>query len=443
MAGRSVVQGRGFGAWASGDTVNGNRPDKDTGAGRRDAAARRSPVARRSPGAQRSPVTQRTPVTQREPILKRFGAQSVKMVGSMIIGFLIVLLTLLLAGCVTDATTHGQAIDPSRPLTLAGQGSHFVGGRDVESGSLSLLPAYQAQGTITVDQMYVRHQIPAAISGAPVVMIHGCCLTGKTWETTPDGRMGWDEYFLRRGHPVYVVDQAWRGRSAANIESINAVRSGRAAIDQLPTVFAAGHEPAWAIFRFGPDYPKVFPGLKFPLEAQAEFWRQMVPDWLNALPKPNPTIGALSRLNKDLKGAVLMSHSQSGIFPFQVAELNARPGADGGAAAPGKIEAIISIEPGACPAADGDLRPFLKTPILVLFGDYVDLSPRWAPRLSACRAFVEATRQAGGRADLLVLPDVGIRGNSHMLMHDSNSLELADLLVGWIAKQRIASMQQP
>ena len=48
----------------------------------------------------------------------------------------------------------------------------------------------------------------------PLVLIHGCCLTGKTWETTPDGRMGWDEYLVRRGFPTYVIDQAWRGRSA-------------------------------------------------------------------------------------------------------------------------------------------------------------------------------------------------------------------------------------
>ncbi len=29
--------------------------------------------------------------------------------------------------------------------------------------------------------------------GNPVVMLHGATLTGKSWETTPDGRMGWDD----------------------------------------------------------------------------------------------------------------------------------------------------------------------------------------------------------------------------------------------------------
>ena len=333
----------------------------------------------------------------------------------------------MLGGCAGTVSDHRQAVDGGTPLQIARQGSFFIGGRDLPSGSLSTLPAYQAEGTVTVDQMYVRFQEPVSVAGAPVVMIHGCCLTGKTWETTPDGRMGWDEYFVRRGHPVYVVDQAWRGRSAADISSINAARRDSSATDRLPTVFAASHEAAWTIFRFGPEYPQVFPGMKFPLDAQAELWRQMVPDWLNALPQPNPTITALARLSQQLDRAVLMSHSQSGIFPFQTARLDAA-----------HIEAIISIEPGACPPADGELRPWLKMPILVLFGDYVDLSPRWAPRLKACRAFVEAIRTAGGRADLMLLPDAGIRGNSHMLMHDSNSLELADLLVNWLARERLA-----
>ena len=53
-------------------------------------------------------------------------------------------------------------------------------------------------GEITVNQMYVQYQIPMrGDRHVPVVMVHGCCLSSKTWETTPDGRMGWDEYFVR------------------------------------------------------------------------------------------------------------------------------------------------------------------------------------------------------------------------------------------------------
>jgi hypothetical protein len=191
--------------------------------------------------------------------------------------------------------------------------------------------------------------------------------------------------------------------------------------DQLPAPFAAGHEGAWAIFRFGPEYPQVHPGMKFPLAAQGEFWKQMVPDWVVALPTPNPTVPALSQLAKQLGGTVLVSHSESGIYPFQTAALRT----DG-------IAAIVSIEPGNCPAASGDLAPYTKIPVLILWGDYVDVSERWAPRLKACREFVAAVNKAGGRAENVLLPEIGMPGNSHMLFQDTNSHEIADWLAAWI-----------
>ena len=40
----------------------------------------------------------------------------------------------------------------------------------------------------------------------------------------------------------------------------------------------------------------------------------------------------------------------------------------------------------------------------------------------------------GGNAELLVLPDIGIKGNTHMLMQDDNSLDIADILLDWLGK---------
>lgn len=322
-------------------------------------------------------------------------------------------LSILLASC---AAQQGVA-----PLMIEKQGSFFVGGRNLQSDTLSTLPAYAASGTIAVEQMYVRYQVPVDAKRTPLTLIHGCCLTGKTWETTPDGRMGWDEYFVRKGYPTYVIDQVSRGRSAANPVLLNSVKLGRTPIAGTPPVFAAGQEGAWAIFRFGPEYPKVFPGMQFPLEAIDEFWKQMVPDWIATLPTPNPTVPALSELAIKLDGTVLISHSQSGIYPFQVAALSPRG-----------IAGIVSIEPGACPSATGDLTPYLKVPIMVLWGDYVDLAPRWSPRLKGCREFAQAATKAGGKVENIVLPEIGRKGNSHMLMQDRDSLEIADWLLAWI-----------
>jgi hypothetical protein len=91
---------------------------------------------------------------------------------------------------------------PDTPLVLKAQGSFFVGGEKVEQtqGELGDLGP---GGHITVHQMYVRYMVPeGGDANVPVVMVHGATLTGKSLETTPDGRMGWDEYFVRKGHPV-------------------------------------------------------------------------------------------------------------------------------------------------------------------------------------------------------------------------------------------------
>ena len=337
------------------------------------------------------------------------------------IGRILIYFRLLMALIAAPAVAQQGDAKKIPPLMIEQQGSFFVGGRNVKSESLSTLPAFASSGTITVNQMYVRYQIPVDATRLPVVLIHGCCLTGKTWETTPDGRMGWDEYFVRKGHPTYVIDQVSRGRSAADPTALNSVKLGKTPPEQTPAVFSLGQESAWVIFRFGPKYPQIFPGMQFPLEAQIEFWKQMVPDWAATLPTPNPTVQALSELAIRLNGTILVSHSQSGIYPFQVEALDSKG-----------IAGIIVIEPAACPAANGDLKPYLKVPTLILFGDYVDLSPRWTPRLEACREFVQEARKIGGKTTLVVLPEIGIKGNSHLLMQDHNSLEIADWLSAWI-----------
>ena len=130
----------------------------------------------------------------------------------------------------TAANVRAQALKdvqtPDTPLVLKAQGSFFVGGEKVEQthGELGDLGP---GGHITVNQMYVRYMVPQGGDGnVPVVMVHGATLTGKSWETTPDGRMGWDEYFVRKGHPVYVPDQVGRGRSGFNQAIFNNARAG-------------------------------------------------------------------------------------------------------------------------------------------------------------------------------------------------------------------------
>ena len=51
--------------------------------------------------------------------------------------------------------------------------------------------------------MYVQYFLPANRRGAvPLLMWHGGGLTGVTYETTPDGREGWLNWFVKQGWDV-------------------------------------------------------------------------------------------------------------------------------------------------------------------------------------------------------------------------------------------------
>src|SRR5690242_6480053 len=165
------------------------------------------------------------------------------------------------------------------PLTIKEQGSFFVGGEKKTVSQPAAGPIPAQTGDITVNQMYVQYQIP--LKGdrhVPVVMVHGCCLSSKTWETTPDGRMGWSEYFVRKDRPVYLADQVSRARSGFDPTGFADVRQGKTPPDRMPTVLDATHQIAWTVFRFGPKYGEPFSDEQFPVDSVDELYKQMIPD---------------------------------------------------------------------------------------------------------------------------------------------------------------------
>ncbi len=316
------------------------------------------------------------------------------------------------------------------PLVLKAQGSFFVGGARVEQtqGELgSLGPG----GHISINQMYVRYMVPQGGDGnIPVVMVHGATLTGKSWETTPDGRMGWDEYFVRKGHPVYVPDQVGRGRSGFNQAVFNNVRAGSTLPANQPVWLRFSDEGVWPNFRFGLTPGQPFPDSQFPVTAVDELSKQGVPDVsFGGVPNPNPTLKGLADLAGQLNGAVLMGHSQSGSFPLEAALLN-----------PAAAKGLVLVEPGSCPAryTAEEIAILARVPILVLFGDHRDnptglpTLPTWQARYEACQAMIGRIKGVGGQAEMFAPPERPLRGNSHMIMQDKNSLQVADLILQWI-----------
>jgi pimeloyl-ACP methyl ester carboxylesterase len=314
------------------------------------------------------------------------------------------------------------------PLVLKAQGSFYVGGESVKQ-TRGELGNFGAAGQVSVNQMYVRYMVPRDGNKLPVVMMHGSTLTGKCWETTPDGRMGWDEYFVRKGHAAYIPDQIARGRSGFNQAVFNNVSTGESKPNALPRMWRFSDENNWTNFRYGPKEGESYKDSRFPLEALPELSKQSVPDMSGILPRGNPNQKALAELAAQLKGAVLMGHSQSGTWPIDAALID-----------PANVKGAVVIEPGGIRPnySAKEMATLTKLPILVVFGDHLDDSAVevtgyfWKRSHDACKAFVKRVNDAGGKAEMLYLPDQKMKGNSHMLMQDKNNTEIADLILKWI-----------
>lgn len=344
---------------------------------------------------------------------------------------------LLLAAVTVPAQDLKDVQAPRSPLVLKSRGSFYVGGQTVQqtSNQVSFLPVLPFRDDqVTVNQMYVEFMVPEDGHKVPMVLVHGATLSGKSYDTTPDGRMGWYEYFVRQGHPVYVPDQVGRARSGFNQAIFNDVAAGLVSPVNQPRFFRLGDRwGAWTNFRFGPQPGVPYPETRYPVAKAAELSKQDIPDINIGLSSPNPTFKALSELAKKVDGAVLVSHSQSGDFPIQAALTD-----------PAGIKGMVIIEPGACMGGlaptytDQQIATLARIPTLVVFGDHVDqdtgtpLVFLWQDSFNGCKAFISRLNAAGGNAQMLWPPALGIYGNSHMIMQDTNNRQIGDMILDWV-----------
>ena len=311
-----------------------------------------------------------------------------------------VLATILLATFAFSQGNRPETTSLGGPLRLRDQGSFYVNGK----------VAVPANGETVVNQMYVQYWIPETRGALPpVIMVHGSSHTGKTYETTPDGREGWATYFVRQQIPVYVVDLPGRARSG--FDSSAPARGMNRFNDQR----------AWVTFRIGPTPFEPYPTTQFPVEARDQYFAQLVPDSEATLTNPNAvqTDGLVALLDK-IGASIVMVHSMSGA-----------QGIGAAVARPNLVKALVTVEPLSCAASDADVaKTFKAVPVLAVWGDFKDA---FIDRgLTQCGSLVSRATAAGGKAKLLHLPEEGIAGNSHMLMMDRNNLKVADRIIGWL-----------
>jgi hypothetical protein len=319
-----------------------------------------------------------------------------------------------------------------------------------------------------INQMYVQFMLPQAQNGKknyPIVFTHGCCLSAKSWQTTPDGRMGWDEYFVRNGFDTYLTDQVGRARSGFNGLQFQMVKYGAALPSTLPEIRLPTDNFAWNVFRWG-TYATLtpHPDIRFPMNtvgvgpgANLSFYKQVIPDMTATLDQAPPgcsgrgcyptnpaaywpTPVALGQLATDLGSAILVGHSQSSAFPTQAVLQSTSGCYPWTSAAACKVKAIVQLETGCY----GNLTPAEVTtlshiPILIVYADYANGSPI----TPACQTEINQITAAQGDIKFAWLPQLvandlypgspgPIYGNEHMMMLDNNNLQLADIVINWI-----------
>jgi pimeloyl-ACP methyl ester carboxylesterase len=333
--------------------------------------------------------------------------------------------SLLVAALLAGAVAPAIAGSLGGPLELQDEGVFYINGHATPT-NFSGAPPAEAAGNIMTDQMYVQYRIPKSVSGMPVIMVHGSGHTGVTYETTPDGREGWATYFTRKGFPVYVVDHAGRGRSGFDPSVINRAKQ-ETNPGLLPNVPIFTRERTYPNFRLGPKYGTPNPGGQFPIEAQDQYFAQLVPNTETTLPGGGAnTVKALGELVEKTGPAIVVVHSQSGAYGLDLVRQHAD-----------KVRALVIVEGSCGPLSQDDVtKSFNKVATLIVMGDFTQgsSSPNNDERRKLCTASVDAINAAGGKAKFLELPAAGVKGNSHMMMMEKNNLQIADLIIGWVGQ---------
>ena len=356
--------------------------------------------------------------------------------GCLVIAAFAMLASLVMTGCANTAN--------DKSIAIVEQGSFFVAGRKVEApgaydptlGTASTDPGQH----FWVDQMYVQYQIPVNARKYPLILVHGGSGTGRVWETTPDGREGYQTLMLRRGFPVYIVDFPRRGR--ASYPSFNGPFGTLAGSPVVANrTGQAGVQYAWSRWRLGPKYPDVFPVQQFPMKAVDQFMQHLVP---TVSDNAEIISGALVALLDKVGPAIVVTHSQSGLFGWLAGARSANVKGivayePGFVFKQGEVPPAIPLfkgsQPSGTPVTPAEFARLTQIPLQVVYGDNIPKQPISDLVADGRRAqvvtsvmFIEALNKQGGQASVLHLPDVGLYGNSHFMFSDLNNVQVADQL---------------
>lgn len=338
-----------------------------------------------------------------------------------------------------EATESEETSMDRDVLMIADQGMFSSGGTVTEpvageyDPTKSWMDDTRAGNTAHVDHANVFYQIPVNDSGNPIVYLHGYGQSRMGWMTTPDGRDGWSDIFLKNGHASFLVDQPRRGEAGQTSSmTMDGVLDAWA---EDSKDYRAGDQAWYTHFRIGRVAPERYEGSQFPEgdEAQNQFFRQMTPN-TGSYDEEIEAAGMTEVMNDVAemtgKKSIYITHSQGGRVGWITDMTN--------------VAAIVAIEPGGTPEEGSEEFNTLlenKIPIIIYFGDYIDNGPKdimstgfWAGVRDKAVEFAEAYNAAGGDCTVVNLPDEGITGNSHFMFQEMNNDVIAAHIENWLGE---------
>ena len=352
--------------------------------------------------------------------------------------FLMAVSFLFLNGTHLKAT----AAEDRAPIVIQEQGSFSIGGSVIQTQGIykTDTPLKPDGQTLHGDHAYVSYQIPVRAKNNSLVFLHGAGQSAQTWETTPDGREGFNNIFLRRGFGIYLADQPRRGRA------------GRSTV--AGTIPNTTDDQFWFdTFRIG-EYPNYFENIQFAKGEKAleNFYRQMTPN--TGAYDEEIISNAMAALFAKIGNGVLITHSQGGGPGWWTAIKNSNvkgiiayePGS-GFVFPKGEVpEPLQTISPfGALSANEISAEDFMKLtkiPIVIYYGDNITSAPskewnkdHWRVRYEMAKLWAETINRHGGDAKVILLPEIGIKGNTHFPFSDLNNVEVANEMSRWLKEK--------
>jgi len=310
----------------------------------------------------------------------------------------------------------------SSPLQIEKQGAFAIGGTILgEADSASL----------HCDHGVVEYQVPVDARAVNLLMWHSA--SAVAWQNRWDGGEGFQSIFLRRGFPVYLWDGPRVGR--ANWGCANTTYEPGVGRDQQN----------FAAWRFGGEYPHWFDGVQFP-QNDLEAWNQAMRaryQEFDTIENAQLETDAAAVLADRIGPTVALTNSAGGLRALLTAMKSDNivgivayenvgyvyPEGEAPSAEPGPFGlVVVPLE---------EFRKLTRIPMQMVWGDNTDKSDRYRPTVVESREWVELVNKHGGKAEILLLPEAGLHGNTHIPFADLNNVLVADLLSQYLRKHAL------